>query len=156
MQAQTPEVSTAKATTPANIKRYTVSEQFGDDKVTLEVDHNLLTPELAYMINEFWSNADDRILEENGDVVRAVIRFFGQVMINTMLMQGGAEFSERSRSPMGDENPGPLWTADVHNEEGWGGTVDGNPFGRCGIRCIAASVSSLDFDDLQVDEVANA
>lgn len=139
-----------------NIKRYTVSEQFGDDKVTLEVDHNLLTVEVATMINEFWSNADDRLQEESGDVVRAVIRSFGQVMINIMLMQGGAEFSERTRSPMGDQNPGPLWTADVHNEEGWGGTGDGNPFGWCGIRCIAACVSSLDFDDLQIEEVAGA
>lgn len=156
MQVQTPEVSTDKATTPANIKRYTVSELFNDDKVTLEVNHDQLTVELATMINEFWSGSIYRLEEEQGDVVQVVIRLFGMVMINTMLSQGGAEFSETFRSPITCESPGPIWTADVHNEEGWGGTEDGNPFGRCGIRCIAASVSSLDFDGLQVDEVANA
>ncbi len=140
----------------ANIKRYTVSEQFGDDKVTLEVNHDVLTVERATMMNQFRGDPDWRLEEENGDVVRAVIRMFGQVMINTMLAQGGADFSERTRSPMGDSNPGPIWTADVHNEEGWGGTEDGNPFGWCGIRCVAACVSSLDYDDCQVEEVAHA
>lgn len=140
----------------ANIKRYTVSEQFGDQEVTLEVNRDLLTVERAAMINEFWSSADYRLEEENGDVVRAVIRMFGQTMINTMLAQGGADFSEKTRGLMGFGSPGPLWTADVHNEEGWGGTEDGNPFGWCGIRCIAACVSTLDFDGLQVEEVANA
>lgn len=138
-----------------NIKRYTVSEHFGDDKVTLEVNHEQLTVERARMINTFWSGADERLAEEDGDVVRAVIRLFGQVMINTMLAQGGAEFSERTRCQMTGENPGPFWTADVHREEGWGDTIAGNPFGFCGIRCIAACVSSLDFDDLQLEEVAN-
>ncbi len=156
MQVNQPQGGSVEATTATNIKRYTVSEQFSDDKVTLEVNHELLTVEMATMINEFWSSSDDRLDEENGDVVRTVIRLFGQVMINTMLTQGGAEFSERTGNPITGENPGPFWTADVHNEEGWGGTEDGNPFGRCGIRCIAACVETLDFDSLQVEEVASA
>ena len=142
--------------TTANIKQYRVSEQFGDQQVTLEVNLDQLTVERAAMINQFWGDSDSRSEEENGDVIRAVIRLAGKWMINIMLDQGGATFTEHTTSPMGDSNPGPLWTADLHNEEGWGGTEDGNPFGLCGIRCVGADVNPIGYDDVQVEEVASA
>ncbi|MDH4585611.1 DUF2528 family protein [Pseudomonas sp. BN415] len=155
MQVNQPQGGAAEATTAANIKRYVVSDQIGDDQVTLEVNHDLLTEELATMINQFWTDSRSRVAEEQGDVVRTVIRLFGEWMINKMLAQGGAEFTEKSRNPLSGDNPGPYWTADIHNEEGWGGTVEGSLFGRCGIRCVAASVYVIDFDTLQVDEVTH-
>jgi len=139
-----------------DIKRYRVSEQFGDQQVTLEVNLDQLTVERATMTNQFLGDSDHRLGEENDDVIRAVIRLFGKWMINIMLAQGGATFTEHTKSPMGDLNPGPLWTADLHNEEGWGGTEDGNPFGWCGIRCVAADVNPIGYDDVQVEEVASA
>jgi hypothetical protein len=134
----------------ANIKRYTVEESWKDYSVTLEVDHSILTIERATMINEFWSNHKSRARDEDGDVVRAVIRFAGSCLINMMLRQGGTDFTEKTRGPFFDDNPGPIWTEDLHNEEGWGGSEEGNPFGWCGIRCVAASVDSPGFDDVEL------
>lgn len=136
------------------IKRYTVKDSWKDYSVTLEADHSILTPERAQMINDFWSSNDDRADAEEGDVERAVIRFAGSNLINIMLRQGGANFTEKTRGPIFDDSPGPIWTKDLHDEEGWGGSEEGNPFGWCGIRCVAAEVDTPCFDDVELEEVA--
>lgn len=138
-----------------NLKRYTVKEAFKDYEVTLEVNHDQLTVERATLINDFWSANSSRLDAENGDVARAVIRLFGQTMINMMLAEGGASFSATAKNRMTDEHPGPYWTKDLHNEEGWGGTENGELFGWCGIRVIAADVDAPGFDDVELEEVAN-
>lgn len=135
------------------IKRYTVEESWKDYSVTLEVDHSILTAERAKMINDFWSNNDHRESEEDGDVVRAVIRFAGSNLINMMLRHGGTDFNEKTRRPIFNDSPGPIWTKDLHDEEGWGGTEDENPFGWCGIRVIAASVDTPSFDDVELKDI---
>lgn len=140
--------------TPSQIKRYAVKSSFRDYHVTLEVDHSILTPERAQMINSFWSEADARANAEDGDMVRAVIRFAGLTLINIMLTQGGADFSEKTTNPVLGISAGPLWTKDLHDEEGWGGATDGEPFGWCGIRCIAAAVETPEFDDLDLEQLA--
>jgi hypothetical protein len=143
-----------------NIKRYTVKEDWKDYSVTLEVDHSILTVERAQMINDFWSNNDERVAEEEGDVVRAVIRFAGSVLINMMLRNGGTEFTEKTRGPIFNDSPGPIWTKDLHDEEGWGGSgpqgEENADYGWCGIRCIGADVSVPSFDDLVLMEVPHA
>jgi hypothetical protein len=136
------------------IKRYTVKDSWKDYSVTLEVDHSILTPQRAQMINDFWSSNDDRADAEEGDVERAVIRFAGSNLINIMLRQGGANFTEKTRGPIFDDSPGPIWTKDLHDEEGWGGSEEGNPFGWCGIRCVAAEVETPCFDDVELEEAA--
>ncbi len=73
MQAQNPSSSAVEASTPPNIKRYLVKETWKEYQVTLEVNHDVLTEETASLINGFWSNAEDRLSAENGDVVRTVI-----------------------------------------------------------------------------------
>lgn len=138
------------------IKRYTVSESWKDYTVTLEVDHSILTPERAKELNDFWSGAQEFEDAENGNVVRAVIRLAGSTLINIMLTQGGASFTERTRSPITNDSPGPLWTKDLHDEEGWGGSEPDTPFGWCGIRCVAADVERPGFDDVELKEVAPA
>lgn len=135
-----------------NTKRYRVIEQFSGDNVLLEVDLDLLTPARATLINEFWGRGEDRLDTEGGDVVRAVVHLFGMWIMSHMVTQGGAVFDEHTTSPDGDPNPGPLWTADVHDQEGWGGTTS-DPFGFCGIRCIAAEVKPITFDDVEILEV---
>lgn len=126
------------------IRRYTVTDTWKDQEVTLEVDHSILTPELAKEMNEFWSSAEWRRSEEDGDDVRAVIRFAGTILINMMLGQGGSSFIERTNN-MGMGSPGPHWTKDLHDEEGFGPD--------CGIRCVAASVSTSDYSDVELKEV---
>ena len=77
MQATQPNSGTEQATTDGNIKRYKVSETFGEFEVRLEVDHSILTPARAKEINEFWGSPEDRIAAEKGDEVKAVIRLAG-------------------------------------------------------------------------------
>lgn len=135
-----------------NIKRFKVKNTWKDYEVTLEVDLNRLTAEKANLINDFWSSAKDRVDLEHGDVVKAVVRMFGQVMINMMLAEGGSSFSGKPRDHFDDA--GPIWSEDLHNEEGWGGTVKGDGYGWCGIRVIGADVDALGFDDVELEEVA--
>lgn len=155
MQAQNPSSSAVEASTPPNIKRYLVKETWKEYQVTIEVNHDVLTEETASLINGFWSNADDRLSAENGDVVRTVIRLFGQTMIYRMISEGGASFSITTKNLMTGDNPGPIWTEDLHNEEGWGGNEPG-PYGFCGIRVIAADVDTPSYDDVELVEVSNA
>ena len=155
MQAQNPSSSAVEASTPPNIKRYLVKETWKEYQVTLEVNHDVLTKETASLINGFWSNADDRLSAENGDVVRTVIRLFGQTMIYRMLSEGGASFGITTKNLMTGDNPGPFWTEDLHNEEGWGGDKPG-PYGFCGIRVIAADVDAPGYDDVELVEVFDA
>ena len=54
---------------------------FNDAEVTLQVNFDVLTPELAAEINGFWTGADDRLQEEGGNVLLAVVRMFGETAI---------------------------------------------------------------------------
>ena len=152
MQAQNPSSGAVEASTPPSIKRYLVKETWKEYEVTLEVNHDVLSEETASLINGFWSNADDRLSAENGDIVRTVIRLFGQTMIYRMLSEGGASFSITTKNC---DHPGRFWTQDLQNEEGWGGTERG-PYGFCGIRVIAADVDAPGYDDVELVEVSNA
>ena len=140
----------------ATIKRYMVKEVWKDYEVTLEVNHARLTPEVATMLNNFWSDSKSRLNTENGDPVRAAIRLFGQSMIYMMLSEGGSTFSVDTGKPSYLDNPGPIWTKDLHDEEGWGGSIEGDPYGWCGIRVIAADVEAPGFYDVELAEVTNA
>lgn len=122
-------------------KRYAVKEDWKDYEVTLEVDHDLLTAELATEINEFWGGDDDRLEAENGDPVKAVLRFAGSCLINQMLREGGADF-DKSNDTMST-----YWTGWLTNQEGWPHADE------LGIRCIAAEVLTPCFDDLELNEI---
>lgn len=140
----------------SGIIQYKVKETWKDYEVTLEVNHDILTVDVATLINQFWSDDESRLAAEDGDVVRAVIRFFGSNIIQSMLSDGGASFSSTHKSPITGENPGRYWTAALHNEEGWGGTQDGTPYGFCGIRVIAADVDAIGFDDVELEAIGHA
>jgi len=137
----------------SGIIQYKVKETWKDYEVTLEVNHEMLTKEVATMINQFWSDDHWRLAAENGDVIRTVIRLFGSSMIQIMLSEGGASFGCAPKS--GDE-PSSYWTADMHSIEGWGGTLDDSPYGFCGIRVIAAEVEALGFDDVELEAIGHA
>lgn len=138
-----PNDSNNKATTPA-IRRYQVLESFKDYEVTLEVDHSILTQERATQINSFWTSDDDRLDEENGDVVRTVIRMAGQTLINLMLEWGDVDFSDA------EGERGDIWSKELRELEGWGGELEGSAYGWCGIRAVSASVSNCSFHDLEL------
>lgn len=149
MQATQPNSGTEQATTDSNIKRYKVSETFGEHEVWLEVDHNILTPARAKEINEFWGGPADRIREENGDEVKAVIRLAGARACGMILADGfgGASFRESCAEAVR------IWSEMFRAQEGWGGETD-SPFGWCGIRIVGASVELPGFDEFDLKEVA--
>lgn len=135
----------------ATIKRYTVKHPWHEHEVTLEVDHSILTPTLAKEHVEFWAGAEEFRDAENGDDVRATIRLFGSNIMAMMLRDGGAVFNDKTKNMLG-RTVSQYWTDQQHYEEGWGGS-DGSPFGRCGIRVIAADVTGIGFDDVELDEL---
>lgn len=141
-----PNDSSNKATTPA-IRRYQVIESFKDYEVTLEVDHSILTQERATQINSFWSSDNDRLDEENGDVVRTVIRLAGLTLINLMLELGDVDFSDQ------EVVHGNIWSKELRRLEGWGEELEGSPYGWCGIRAVSASVNTCSFYDLELRDV---
>lgn len=134
--------------TSSNIKRFRIKDTWKDYEVTLEVNLDRLTAERAEMINTFWTGAEDRQDEEDGDVVRAVIRMAGHEVICEMLEDRGACFSATCHS-----YPAKSATIKLHGGEGWGGEHDGDDFGWCGIRVIAADVQLPSYEELGLAEV---
>lgn len=132
-----------------NIKRYKVKAPWKDYEVTLEVDLNRLTAERAQLINRFWTGAEDRLDEENEDVVRTVIRLAGHEVICALLEDRGADFSD------GDQFICKQVSNELHNSEGWGGEVPWDDFGWCGIRVVAADVQMPTFEEVALSEAAS-
>lgn len=125
----------------SNLKTYRVNAYWYDEaEVTLQVDHDVLTPALATEINQFWSGADGRLAEESGDPVRTVIRMFGAAAIRYFMDDGGARFNA-------GEQTGRQWTEEVlrAQDEGWPG-VDG-----LGVLITCASVQAVDYDDVTLE-----
>lgn len=133
-----------------NLKRYKVKDSWKDYEVTLEVNLDRLTPERAGLINSFWTGAEDRQDEEDGDIIRTVIRLAGLEVICEMLEDGGADFSSNCNG-----YPARSSTWALQNKEGWGGKIEGDEFGWCGIRVVAADVQVPSFEDLALAEVAS-
>lgn len=129
----------------SNIKTYTVKASwFNDAEVTLQVDHDLLTPELATEINTFWSNSDSRLAAEDENVVRAVIRMFGARAIALAMEEGGWDFSNQPYAV------GLRTAKDVIDSygEGWPKAE------ALGISVIHAAADSVGFDDVELEAVA--
>ena len=123
-------------------RTYRVYQEWHEHEVVLEADHDVLTPELATLINQFWSDDDERLDVYDGDPVKAVIHFAGTCLINQMLCEGGADF-DKSNDTMST-----YWTGWLTHQEGW------PPADQLGIRCVAAEVTTPRFDDLSMDEIA--
>lgn len=131
----------------ANIKRFKIKDTWKDFEVTLEVNLDRLTAERAEQINSFWTGAEDRQDEEGDDVVRAVIRMAGHEVMCELLEDRGADFDDSDR-----------WncqrtTKQLHDREGWGGEVEGDGFGWCGIKVVGADVQLPTFEEVAMTEV---
>lgn len=127
----------------SNFTTYRVAaDSFSDAEVTLQVDLDVLTPALAAEINNFWSHPKDRLQAEDGDVVRAVVRMFGEAAIRHFMADGGASFGP---CPWGDRQ----MTAAVLKAqvEGWP-DIDG-----LGIGIVGAEVSAVGYHDVTLEAV---
>ncbi len=129
----------------SNIKTYTVKASwFNDAEVSLQVDHSILTPELAKEINDFWSDANYRLLQEDRDVVRVVVRMFGARAIALAMEQGGWDFSNNSPAA------GLRTAQEVIDDfgEGWPKAEE------LGISVIQVAADSVGFDDVELEVAA--
>ena len=124
----------------SNVRTYTVKAAWFDDAmVTLRVDLDKLTPELATDINAFWSDADDRLECEDRDVVRTVVRMFGAAAIDFFMKDGGASFGAASDISR--------WATEKVLKDLYEGWPD---FDHLGIVIVAAEVSSVGYDDVSL------
>lgn len=126
----------------SNLKKFKVSD-FNDNEVVLEVDLNVLTPQICTEINDFWGGNKPRLQAENGDVVRTVVRLFSQYAIQYFMSDGGVELT----GPIGERNV--YCTKEVLSF-----VHEGLPdFDHLGIVIFAASVDVPTFDDLTLEEI---
>ncbi|MPS96263.1 DUF2528 family protein [Comamonas sp.] len=129
----------------SNIKTYAVKASwFNDAEVTLQVDHSILTVELATEINDFWSDSSYRLLKEGKDVVRVIIRMFGARTISLAMEQGGWDFSNSSPAA------GLRTAQEVIDDfgEGWPKAEE------LGISVIQVAADSVGFDDVELEIAA--
>lgn len=130
-------------------KRYTVTHEWHDHTVTLEVDHERLTAESAALYLTFWTGGDEFAQDEGDDPVRGLVRFFGAVAMRQILAEYGSTFGDS------DIEAGRIWSAQIRDTEGFGGE-DGSPFGSIGIRIIGADIEAPGFDDVNLKELPAA
>jgi len=126
------------------VKTYRVTAPHCDDSsVTLAVDLSILTPTLASEINNFWMDADYRLLLVAGDPVMAVVRLFGTRAINYLLTIGGADIVAQR------EEDRDWWTNSVLDAQ-----VEGWPsYGSLGIKIIEAVVGGTHYDSVELEVV---
>lgn len=118
-----------------SIRRYRIAQDWGDIVVTVDVDHDKLTPEMATEINAFWTGAEERLDGADGDVVMAVIKLAAKYLMYQVLDLN----AWRSVANMQREFDG---------EEGW------PPNGEHGIRLVDfEGAPEIDDTTLQVTEL---
>ncbi len=128
----------------SNIKTYTAKATwYNDSEITLQVNHDILTPELATLINDFWSENDERLRAADGDVVQAVIRLFAVCAISCLMGQGGACFGSNKL------DSGMWWTQKVLDDQGEGWPDAEN----LGILITSCAIESVGFDDIELEAV---
>ena len=114
---------------------------FDDAEVTLCVNFDLLTPELAKLINDFLTCSEFRLGEEDEDVQRVVIRMFGEAAIRFFMDDGGAELKT------GTEYRGQTERVLEFLYEGW------PAFDDLGIVITGASVRCVTYDDVELESL---
>ena len=129
----------------SSVKAYCITAaDFDFSEVRLSVNRDLLTPELAKKINDFWNENDWRLSKEDGDVVRTVIRLFGAIAISYLQGIGGADISAAR------EEDRKMWTESILNAqaEGW------PSYQELGIQLVSANVMCVDYEVVELEETA--
>jgi hypothetical protein len=99
--------------------------------VTLEVDLDVMTPELATEINNFWAGAADVLTAAGDDIIQAAARRAASRILWLLLDTDDAD------SAMDEFN----------RQEGW------PPNGEHGIRIVDFDLPSMSADDLDCEEL---
>jgi hypothetical protein len=112
-------------------KRYTLSYDWSYD-VVVEIDDEKCTDALLHEINNFWSDADWRLSEADGDVRQAVLKMLATSVLRATVSEWNAldEFK-------------------VKGVEGWP-LLDGS----CGILLVSADDFEFDAEEISIKEQA--
>ncbi|WP_024303345.1 DUF2528 family protein [Pseudogulbenkiania sp. MAI-1] len=116
------------------IQRYCLSWDWKAD-VVVDIDREIATDEKLHMINNFWTNAEDRLEEANGDVLVAVLK-----MLCTKVVSMSIEY---------------LDVKDIFAKRG--GATEGWPAldGSWGITLVRYDELEFDDDDVEVREISH-
>lgn len=98
-----------------------VSDESADLSVWIEVDLDVLTPDLATEINSFWAGAQDVLEAADGDVVEAVVLWAASAFMRSVL--AGLDIRDSQN--------------DLDAREGW------PPNGEHGIRLVDYSIPDV-------------
>jgi hypothetical protein len=119
----------------ANIKRYEIDYDWKAN-VTVEIDHDIVTEEALHELNNFWSNAEYRVMQHDS-VLNAVLKMLAREIIQIQFTAG--------------------YTTDyLIKQFDWdsGNGQEGCPpmDGSQGIKIIDTEDLELDYDDMSIKE----
>ena len=117
-------------------KRYKLDYDWKAEMV-VEIDHSLITEEDLHNINKFWSNADGRLMEEEGNILNVVLKMLFQHLLMLQIETGWATHGLIDRF---DWDKG-------HGQEGWT-KMDGST----GIQLIDIDEFSFETSDMTIKE----
>jgi hypothetical protein len=72
-----------------SIKRYKVSYDWSFDMV-VDIDHGVCKDDLLHEINNFWSEADYRLSQADGDIAQAVLKLLAQAAFRSTIADWNA------------------------------------------------------------------
>ena len=114
-----------------------------DIQVSIQVDTDVLTVDVAHEINNFITAPDSRLAECDEDIYRVVAQMFASYLMRWALSEGGAYCKDK------DDPRGKVFLRDVLKwlYEGW---PDAD---KCGLTIVYCSVFTPEFDQLTAHEV---
>lgn len=116
-----------------SVKRYKVTHN-GREEMEVEIDHSVMTDDKLHEINNFWGEAEWRLMRADGDIVKTVLRM---LMTHAMRMT----IEEWDAITAFDRSTG-------HGQEGWP-SMDGSE----GIKIVSIDQVVFDEDDIEVEAV---
>jgi len=113
-------------------KRYTVSYDWNFDMV-VEIDHDVCKDELLHEINNFWSDAEWRLSQADGNILHAVLKLMARMAFRLNVSDWRDTAS--------------LLRAEETTPEGWP-VLDGSS----GITLVSIDDFEFDADELSIKE----
>ncbi|EGY1537514.1 DUF2528 family protein [Salmonella enterica] len=120
------------------IKRYEITWNAHEDMpvLTVEIDHSICTEKLLHQINNFFINAEERLLENDSDITATVLNMLAVFCLTEQIYHGW-------------NVEGLIDLFKDGNVEGWP-PMDGSE----GIKILACDVPGVNYDDMEVEEVS--
>lgn len=123
------------------IKKYKVEHE-SYAEITVEIDHSIMTEEELHKLNDFWSCAADRLMDEDGNILNVVLKLLAGMVLQVQF-EGALNLQ------------GVILAFDYDYKYGNGG-IEGYPKldGSSGIRLLDVTGFELLASDMSISEVA--